>query len=135
MSIPFNKQTINIKQAHNIPKGWGRETIIANFFGEFGYAGKLLIYDKAGAVSSMHWHKEKHETFYILSGQFYLKYYNLNNADEIETSLKVGDVVVIPPNNPHQLTCIEAGTIIEFSSKDNTADNYRIIKGDSQKIP
>jgi hypothetical protein len=34
---------------------------------------------------------------------------------------------------PHQLVCIEEGTIIEVSTADSVEDNYRVGKGDSQK--
>jgi hypothetical protein len=34
---------------------------------------------------------------------------------------------------PHQLECVEAGTVIEVSTPDSVEDNYRVGKGDSQK--
>jgi len=33
---------------------------------------------------------------------------------------------------PHQLICIEAGTVVEVSTYDDPDDNYRVIPGDSQ---
>jgi quercetin dioxygenase-like cupin family protein len=133
-------RTISIQSANEETKGWGKEVQIANHVNGWnqtmpaGYSGKLLIYDKKGAVSSMHYHLVKHETFYVLEGDFLLKYYNPNNADVLVKHLTVGDVVVIPPCNPHQLTChSERGVIVEFASPDNALDNFRIGKGDSQK--
>ena len=38
-----------------------------------------------------------------------------------------------PPLLPHQVICIEEGTIIEVSTPDSVEDNYRVAKGDSQK--
>ena len=37
------------------------------------------------------------------------------------------------PLEPHQLICLEAGTIIEVSTPDSVEDNYRVAPGDSQK--
>jgi hypothetical protein len=35
---------------------------------------------------------------------------------------------------PHQVLCLEAGSIIEVSTPDSEEDNYRVEKGDSQQI-
>jgi hypothetical protein len=37
------------------------------------------------------------------------------------------------PLHPHQVICIEAGTILEVSTADSVEDNYRVLPGDSQK--
>ena len=36
------------------------------------------------------------------------------------------------PLQPHQVICLEAGTIIEVSTPDSVEDNYRVMPGDSQ---
>ena len=129
---------IRIFRACDVPKGWGKEVQIINKIiipGEnfpTGYAGKLLVYEKDGAISSMHLHGVKWETFYQFSGEFLLRYINPENAEILEVLLKNGDVVDIPPLCQHQLKCIKAGIIIEFSSTDRSWDNYRVIPGDSQ---
>ena len=38
-----------------------------------------------------------------------------------------------PPLLPHQIICVQEGTVIEVSTPDSVEDNYRIAKGDSQK--
>jgi len=45
----------------------------------------------------------------------------------------MGDTWHNPPLLPHQLICVEEGTIIEVSTPDSVEDNYRVGKGDSQK--
>lgn len=134
MSEPIDlerKPDIKFFPAREIPKGWGKEIIFTPRFGN--YCGKLLVYKKNGSISSMHYHAKKHETFYVLSGIFKLKYYDLETADLRSKDLKAGDTIIIPPHNPHQLFCIQAGTIIEASTEDDPNDNFRIAKGDSQK--
>ena len=37
------------------------------------------------------------------------------------------------PLIPHQIVCIEEGTICEVSTPDSVEDNHRVAKGDSQK--
>jgi mannose-6-phosphate isomerase-like protein (cupin superfamily) len=113
-----------------VKKGWGSEFIWAT---NDKYCGKLMEFN-AGAKFSMHFHKEKDETWYILSGKFVIKLINTNNASVSETKLYPGDVWHNKPLEPHQLICIEAGTVIEVSTPDSVEDNYRVMPGDSQII-
>jgi len=112
-----------------VDKGWGRENIWAT---NDKYCGKLLEFNQ-GAKFSMHFHSEKEETWYVLSGKFKVICINTNNASQYEKELNVGDVWHNPPLLPHQVICLEAGTIIEVSTPDSVEDNYRVMKGDSQR--
>jgi mannose-6-phosphate isomerase-like protein (cupin superfamily) len=129
-----------------VPKGWGKEIIFTKLHKpswetltyppleeEPDYCGKILCFERVGAEGSMHFHVKKHETFYIHSGKFKLKYIDTMIADEHEIELVAGDVVVIPPHNPHKVVCLEVGEIFESSTTDYSDDSYRVQKGDSQK--
>jgi mannose-6-phosphate isomerase-like protein (cupin superfamily) len=111
-----------------VEKGWGHELIFAT---NDKYCGKLLNFNK-GAKISMHYHAQKDESWYVLSGKFILKKINTDTAVEYQIELQTGDSTRIQPLEPHQLVCIEAGTIIEVSTPDSVEDNYRIAPGDSQ---
>jgi mannose-6-phosphate isomerase-like protein (cupin superfamily) len=112
-----------------VKKGWGSELIWAT---NDKYCGKLLNFNK-DAKFSMHFHREKEETWYVLSGKFLLKYINTETAVTHEKLLEKGDVWHNPPLLPHQVICLEEGSLIEVSTPDSVEDNYRIAKGDSQK--
>lgn len=112
-----------------VEKGWGHELIWAT---NDKYCGKLMKFN-AGAKFSMHFHAEKDETWYVLSGKFIVKYIDTNNANQQQNELHVGDVWRNKPLFPHQLVCIEEGVIIEISTPDSVEDNYRVQPGDSQK--
>ena len=112
-----------------VDKGWGHENIWAT---NDKYCGKLLKFN-TGAKFSMHFHAQKDETWYILSGLFFVRWIDTKNAEEQIQYLKPGDTWHNPPLVPHQLICQEAGTIIEVSTPDSVEDNYRVAKGDSQK--
>ena len=111
-----------------VEKGWGHEFIFAT---NDKYCGKLLVFKK-GAKFSMHFHAEKDETWYVQSGKFLVKYINTLNADLNEQILEVGDTWRNEPLEPHQLICLEEGTIVEVSTADSVEDNYRVYPGDSQ---
>lgn len=112
-----------------VDKGWGHENIWAT---NDKYCGKLLKFN-TGSKFSMHFHAEKDETWYVLSGQFFVKWIDTKTATEHIEYLKAGDTWRNAPLVPHQLICQEAGTIIEVSTPDSVEDNYRVAKGDSQK--
>jgi mannose-6-phosphate isomerase len=112
-----------------VEKGWGSELIWAT---TDKYCGKLMNFN-TGAKFSMHFHAEKEESWYVLSGKFKVICIDTKDASQYELELEQGSTWHNPPLLPHQLVCVEAGTIIEVSMPDSVEDNYRIGKGDSQK--
>jgi uncharacterized RmlC-like cupin family protein len=111
-----------------IEKGWGAELIWVT---NDKYCSKFLNFN-AGSKFSMHFHAEKEETWYVLSGKFEVRCINTKDATETNKVLYIGDTWHNPPLVPHQLICIEAGSIIEVSTPDSVEDNYRVMPGDSQ---
>lgn len=111
-----------------VVKGWGSETIWAD---EPKYCGKFLDFNQ-GSKFSMHLHRDKDETWYVLSGKFKLHIIGTKNAKHVQKIIQTGDVWRNAPMVPHQLECIEEGRIIEVSTYDDPEDNYRVMPGDSQ---
>jgi len=112
-----------------VEKGWGHEYIFAT---NDKYCGKIMKFNK-DAKFSMHFHSEKDETWFVLSGKFIVKWIDTVTADHYEQELNVNDTWHNPPFFPHQVICVEEGALIEVSTPDSIADNYRVAKGDSQK--
>ena len=112
-----------------VTKGWGSEKIWAT---NDKYCGKFMNFNE-GAKFSMHFHSEKDETWYVLSGHFIVRYIDTKDASIHEKELHNGDTWRNPPLMPHQLICIKAGTVIEVSTPDSVEDNFRVFPGDSQK--
>ena len=112
-----------------VKKGWGSEFIWAT---NDKYCGKLMNFN-AGSKFSMHFHAVKDETWYVLSGTFEVNLINPKDASVRTVTLNTGDTWRNEPLYPHQLVCIEDGTIIEVSTPDSVEDNYRVMPGDSQK--
>lgn len=113
-----------------VDKGWGYEIIWAT---NDKYCGKLMVFERAGAKFSMHFHREKDETWFVNAGKFKLRWIDTKEARLYEKELNEGDVWRNPPLQPHQLEALVPGSIIlEVSTPDSVEDNYRIIPGDSQ---
>lgn len=111
-----------------VKKGWGHELIWVT---NDKYCSKLMKFNK-GAKFSMHFHTEKEESWYVLDGVFSVHIINTDNASRSVYKLTKGDVWHNKPLSPHQIECVEAGTIIEVSTPDSVEDNYRVLPGDSQ---
>lgn len=110
-------------------KGWGEEVWVAS---NNKYCGKILRF-KAGCRMSFHSHDIKSESWLVTQGRLKMTWFDLSNADRQEKILAPMDVVHIPRGNPHQLEALEDSEVFEVSDADNSWDNYRIGKGDSQK--
>lgn len=117
------------RQYGMVTKGWGSEEIWAS---NDRYCGKLMHF-RSGSRFSCHFHAEKDETWYVLSGKFTVMVINTADATQNSYDLGPGDTWHNPPLVPHQLICHEAGTIIEISTPDSVEDNHRVMPGDSQR--
>lgn len=112
-----------------VEKGWGHEEIWCT---NDRYCGKFMHF-KTGAKFSMHFHAVKDETWYIQSGKFIVRYIDTIVARIHEAELNPGDTWHNAPLLPHQLICVEEGTVVEVSTADSVEDNYRVLPGDNQK--
>jgi len=132
---------------HFESKGWGWERWIVN---KDLYCGKLLYVAK-GRKCSIHYHKNKDETFYLHSGRVEIFY-----SDELEkilenttdgrykttyidfpleqilkkVILEPGDNFYVPPGRIHQFVGLLDSEMFEFSTTHEESDSYRIVKGD-----
>lgn len=113
-----------MKNKGYIEKSWGYELIWAT---NEMYCGKLLVFTKPGARSSMHFHKNKDETWFVNSGQFMLRYIDTTTGETKETLIKQGDTWNNPRLQPHQLEALQPNSVIfEVSTEDDTDDTYRL---------
>src|SRR3989338_5197239 len=101
-------------QHKEVNKVWGKEIWITNR----DYCGKKLIL-KEGCQCSMHHHKNKDETFYILSGKV------LMEAGKEKRIMLSGDSILIMPNTKHRFTGLKDSEIMEFSTHHEDSDSYR----------
>ena len=118
------------RHSGKVDKGWGYELIWAT---NDSYCGKILVFEKPGSKMSMHFHKEKDESWFVNQGSFKLRYIDTAKAQTMEVVIKAGDTWRNPPLMPHQLEALEDNSsITEVSTPDSIEDNYRIAPGDSQ---
>ena len=108
------------KADKSIKKVWGREQIICN---NPLYCSKILHLSQ-GYRCSIHHHKIKDETFYILKGKVLLE------AGGKDFAMEAGDAIRIPPGMKHRFTGITYVQILEVSTHDSADDSYRTTKSE-----
>jgi mannose-6-phosphate isomerase-like protein (cupin superfamily) len=84
---------------------------------EQGYCGKFLFL-RHGQTCPTHYHKQKHETFFIVKGSVRVV------IDGVEGQLDEGDVIAIDPCKSHCFTGIGPALILEVSKPCVLSDNY-----------
>jgi len=115
-----------------VSKKWGYEIWVEN--NEL-YCGKHL-HVVPEHWCSVHWHKDKKETFYILEGELLLHYaYSIDKEvwDKMEYEVKVlkkGMSFTIRPGVTHRFTSNTAYpcNFMEISTEHKDSDSYRIIE-------
>jgi mannose-6-phosphate isomerase-like protein (cupin superfamily) len=114
-----------VEASEIIPKVWGSEKIIVN--GPL-YCGKILTVIPNGMACSIHYHKNKTETFYILHGQLEFEKYDPKGKLIERTVLKTGHTLTLPPSTPHRFWVLnEICEFVEFSTHDDPLDSYRLV--------
>jgi len=101
-----------------VEKVWGKEIWVVN---NDLYCGKILILNK-GYQCSLHYHKIKDETFYILEGKVLMQIENFTKV------MYPGEAIHIDPRVLHRFSGLEKSKIIEFSTKHFDEDSYRVEK-------
>ena len=121
---------MNLQTMGKIDKGWGFEIIFANCD---KYCGKLLVFERAGAKTSLMFHKEKSKSWFVNAGRFKLTFIDVSTGEPKEAVLEEGKTVDFGALGPHQLEALVANSIIfEVGTADYVEDRFRLAPGDTQ---
>lgn len=114
-----------MEKSKKVKKLWGSEEWLAN---TDKYCGKILRL-LPGFSCSYHFHKNKDETFYVLSGLIYL------NLEGNEMILKKGQSQRILQGQKHKFASLKGKSkIIEISTHHEDSDSYREIESQAINI-
>ena len=112
-------------KAKFVEKEWGHEIWMVNNPAE-NYCGKILRIDQ-GYNSSLHFHLDKHETFYVTKGSLQVDLIDTIDGVKITKILNEGDTMAIDRGQPHQLTAYDGDVeFIEISTFHRDSDSKRI---------
>lgn len=108
--------------AKTVVKRWGKEDIFVN--NEL-YCGKFLHF-KRFYPCSLHMHREKTETFYVLKGRFQIDLVDMAEESCETIYLNQGHTLDIKPYLYHRIMGIEDDNVLlEVSTHDEPEDSYR----------
>ena len=74
----------------------------------------------------MHYHMDKHETFYVLKGQLELELLDTKDGAKSIVTLNEGDGFEIERGQPHKLVAGVDTDIIEVSTFHRDEDSHRL---------
>ena len=121
---------LEIKRPKIVPKVWGYEEHIVN---SSLYCQKKLTLLPNGMSSSLHYHKLKTETFFILCGELQVELYdsvdaaaNMDNAHRF--TMQPDDVLTLEIGTPHRFWAIDkVSQFMESSTQDFPEDSIRLV--------
>jgi mannose-6-phosphate isomerase-like protein (cupin superfamily) len=123
---------MNLQTLGKVDKGWGFEIIFAN---NDKYCGKLLVFERAGAKTSLVFHKEKSKSWFINAGKFKITYIDVNTGETKQSELVEGQTADFGMLGPHQVEALLPGSIIfEVGTSDYVEDRFRLAPGDTQTL-
>lgn len=122
---------MNLQKLGKVDKGWGFELVFAN---NDKYCGKLLVFERAGAKTSLVLHKDKSKSWFVNAGKFKVTYIDTQTGEIKEAILDEGKTADFGALSPHQIESLAPNSIIfEVGTSDYLEDRMRISPGDSQK--
>jgi mannose-6-phosphate isomerase-like protein (cupin superfamily) len=122
---------MTLQQTGKNDKGWGFEIVFAN---NDKYCGKLLVFDSAGAKTSLVFHKEKAKSWFINAGRFKVTFIDVATGEIKQSELSEGQTADFGPLGPHQIEAlVDNSMIFEVGTADYVEDRFRLAPGDTQK--
>ena len=112
-----------------IDKGWGFEIVFAN---NDKYCGKILVFERAGAKTSLVLHKEKRKSWFVNAGKFKLTYIGPTNGNMNHSVIEEGKTIDVAELSAHQLEALEPNSMIFEVGTADLEDRIRLAPGDTQ---
>jgi streptogramin lyase len=121
---------MTLQNIGKVDKGWGFELVFAN---NDKYCGKLLVFEKTGAKTSLVFHKEKAKSWFVNAGKFKISYIDVTTGEIKQSELGEGQTADFGPLGPHQIEAlVDNSMIFEVGTADYVEDRFRLVPGDTQ---
>lgn len=121
---------MNLQTLGKVDKGWGFEIVFAN---NDKYSGKLLVFERAGAKTSLVFHKEKSKSWFVNAGKFKITFIDVATGEIKQSELGEGQTADFGQLGPHQIEALVPNSIIfEVGTADYIEDRFRLAPGDTQ---
>ena len=121
---------MNLQTLGKVDKGWGFELVFAN---NEKYSGKLLVFERVGAKTSLVFHKDRAKSWFVNAGKFRVSYIDVSTGEMKQSELGEGQTADFGQLGPHQVESLMPNSIIfEVGTGDYVEDRFRLAPGDTQ---
>jgi mannose-6-phosphate isomerase-like protein (cupin superfamily) len=121
---------MNLQTLGKVDKGWGFELVFAN---NEKYSGKLLVFERVGAKTSLVFHKDRAKSWFVNAGRFKITFIDVSTGEIKQSELGEGQTADFGQLGPHQIEALVANSIIfEVGTGDYVEDRFRLAPGDTQ---
>jgi uncharacterized RmlC-like cupin family protein len=91
------------------------------------YCSKILVFEKANTKTSLHFHRNKHKTWFVNAGKFQAQWVDTADGKVYAQELPEGSTLDIPALTPVLLQSLEDNSAMaETANNNDTADIYRL---------
>lgn len=91
------------------------------------YCSKILVFEKQGSKTPLHFHKSKTKTWFVNSGKFKVQWVDTSNGKSFAQELDEGSVFHVEPLKPVMLQSLINNSIMaETSSNNDLTDFYKL---------
>lgn len=126
-ALKAGERKMKINKPKYVEKDWGSETWFANNL-KYDYCGKILKI-KRGQATSMHFHVDKHEVFYVLEGTLKVDWIDTNLGEIFTIYVPEDTSMEMPQGVPHSLIAEQADVkLVEASTFHRDSDSHRLWK-------
>ena len=126
-ALKAGKKKMKVDKPKYVEKDWGSETWFANNL-EHNYCGKILEIKKDQGTS-MHFHIDKHEVFYVLEGTLKVDWIDTESGKQHTMYVSQHKSMEMPQGVPHSLIASGGNVkLIEASTFHRDEDSYRLWK-------
>lgn len=91
------------------------------------YCSKILVFEKEGVKTPLHFHKEKQKSWFVNAGKFEVQWMDTSDGKAYAKELPEGAVFEVPSMLPVSLKSLQPNSAMaETSNNNNEEDYYRL---------
>ena len=88
------------------------------------YCSKILVFEKSDKQTRLHFHKDKHKSWFVNAGKFEVQWVDPKDGKAYSQELPEGAVFEVAPLLPVSLKSLVANSAMAETSNNNNADDY-----------
>ena len=90
------------------------------------YCSKILVFEKEGATTDLHFHKQKVKTWFVNSGNFRVQWVDTKDGKSYAQELVEGATFHVKILTPVKLVATSANSVMAETSNSSKDDYYKL---------